>query len=274
MKQADWTDAENAATVASYLRMLSEELAGRSYNKSENNRALQAMTGRSRGAIEFKLQNISAVMIGMGESWIKGYKPAFKFQMSLADAVFQQLSKAPPMAAPQPAPTHFAEASSIFVGAAPTMRNTPQPSELEQMRAIAKKFNVAERDERNRALGYAGEERAYYHERNALKNAGRTDLARKVRWVSKDDGDGAGYDISSYDTDGNTRLIEVKTTNGWDRTPFHISRNELAVASAQKHNWVLFRLFEFSRESKAFELRPPLEAHVSLTATSFQAGFH
>jgi hypothetical protein len=47
--------------------------------------------------------------------------------------------------------------------------------------------------------------------------------------MSEEDGDGAGYDIASFAPDGRPRLIEVKTTNGWERTPFHISRNELAV---------------------------------------------
>lgn len=56
----------------------------------------------------------------------------------------------------------------------------------------------------------------------ALRTAGRDDLARKVRWVSEEDGDGAGYDIASFAPDGFPRLIEVKTTNGWERTPFHI----------------------------------------------------
>jgi hypothetical protein len=37
--------------------------------------------------------------------------------------------------------------------------------------------------------------------------------------------------------------------------------------------WRLFRLWNFSREPKAFELHPPLDAHVSLTAMSFQASF-
>lgn len=34
------------------------------------------------------------------------------------------------------------------------------------------------------------------------------------------------------------------------------------------------RLFDFSREVRAFELRPPLEAHVSLMATQYQASFN
>ena len=135
------------------------------------------------------------------------------------------------------------------------------------------KFDVAGRDERNRVLGRAGEERVLAHERSALKGSGRDDLARKVRWISEEDGDGSGYDITSFMPDGRQRLIEVKTTNGWERTPFFISRNELAVAEQRRSEWCLFRLWNFSREPKAFELYPPLDAHVSLTATAFQASF-
>ena len=91
--------------------------------------------------------------------------------------------------------------------------------------------------------------------------------------MSEEDGDGAGYDIASFAPDGRPRLIEVKTTNGWERTPFHITRNELAVAEERRSEWCLFRLWNFSREPKAFELYPPLDAHVSLTATTFQANF-
>jgi hypothetical protein len=55
--------------------------------------------------------------------------------------------------------------------------------------------------------------------------------------VSHVDGDGVGYDIRGFDTDGSDRLIQVKTTNGWERTPFHITRNELAVAEAHCDDW-------------------------------------
>jgi hypothetical protein len=142
------------------------------------------------------------------------------------------------------------------------------------MLAIGRRFDVAGRDARNRALGRAGEERALEHERATLTEAGRRDLARQIRWVADEDGDGAGYDIASFEADGRPRLLEVKTTNGgWDRTPFHITRNELKVADARREHWVLLRLWNFAREPKAFELRPPLDAHVSLTPTTFQASF-
>lgn len=67
--------------------------------------------------------------------------------------------------------------------------------------------------------------------------------------------------------------IEVKTTNGWERTPFHIKRNELAVGEERRSDWRLVLLWNFAREPKAFELRPPLEAHVSLMVASYQATF-
>jgi hypothetical protein len=63
----------------------------------------------------------------------------------------------------------------------------------------------------------------------------------------------------------------VKTTNGWERPPFHITGNELAVAEAHRDDWRLVRLWNVANEPRAFELRPPLEAHVSLMATGYQA---
>lgn len=276
MSREEWSDLENDAIVADYFSMLSDELAGNTYNKAAHNRALQKIIGRSKGSIEFKHQNISAVLKGLGETWIKGYKPAFNFQMSLVDAVALQLQQRGGWIARRPSlPAGASEApGAIWVGTPPTLQNSPPPDELEQMQAVARKFDVAGRDERNRSLGRAGEERVLHHERAILTSAGRKDLAKKVRWVSQEDGDGAGYDIASYAPDGKNRLLEVKTTNGWERTPFHISKNEINVAASNRDTWVLFRLYDFAREPQAFELHPPLDAHVSLTATSFRASFH
>lgn len=275
MNSGDWSDQENDAVVAAYFSMLSDELSGRSYNKAAQNRLLQEQIDRSRGSVEFKLANISAAFQGFGLPIITGYKPRFNFQMSLAEAVSRRLAQHPEweQALYRQEVAHMAELPPLFVGVAPTLRNAPPPEELEQMQRIARRFDVAGRDERNRSLGRAGEERVFHNERALLQQHGRDDLARRVRWVALEDGDGAGYDIASFMPDGRERLIEVKTTNGWQRTPFHISRNELEVANERRDNWHLFRLYEFARAPKAFKLRPPLDAHVSLTATSFQASF-
>ncbi|MDE8654632.1 DUF3883 domain-containing protein [Novosphingobium album (ex Liu et al. 2023)] len=275
----DWSDEQNDAIVADYFAMLGDDIAGRPYSKAEHNRLLQAVIDRPRGSIEYKHQNISAVLKGLGEDWVPGYKPAFNFQTSLVDAVVHWLQRHPDWLAPAarmamgPSSSTLREEAMLWIGPPPTHSNAPPPDELEQMTAIACRYNVAERDARNRALGRAGEERVLAHERASLLAAGRTDLAERIRWVSHVDGDGAGYDILSFDTDGSDRLIEVKTTNGWERTPFHITRNELAVAEERRNDWRLVRLWNFSREPKAFELRSPLNAHVSLMATTYQASF-
>lgn len=274
-----WTDAQNDTIVADYFAMLANDIAGQLYSKAEHNRLLQAAINRPRGSIEYKHQNISAVLKGLGEDWILGYKPAFNFQASLVDAVVRWIDNHPDWLAPtarirtRPRPIELSERAMLWIGPPPTQSNAPPPDELEQMSAIARKYDVAERDARNRALGRAGEECILAHERATLVTAGRTDLAERIRWVSHLDGDGAGYDIHSFETNGNDRLLEVKTTNGWDRTPFHITRNELAVADARRHDWRLMRLWNFTREPRAFELAPPLQAHVSLIATSYQASF-
>ena len=275
MSGKEWTDEENDAVVADYFSMLADELSSKKYNKSDHNRALREKIGRTKGSIEFKHQNISAVLKGLGETWINGYKPAFNFQMSLVDAVARQLQEKGDSLMPAQAAISDAsgQTGAIQTGTPPTFQNFPPPDELEKMQAVARKFDVAGRDERNRSLGEAGEKRVLNHERAVLTDAGRADLAGKVRWVSQEDGDGAGYDISSFTPEGRVRWIEVKTTNGWERTPFHISRNELEVADANRSKWRLLRLWNFSRQPKAFELRPPLEAHVDLIPTSFRASF-
>ena len=258
--------------------MFAKGVFGTPYNKAQHNRDLQSIIDRPRGAIEWKYQNISAALKALGEDWLPGYKPRFNIQTSLVDAVVRWFDRHPewltPSARPRDRTTRLAtreESDSLWIGPPPTQSNSQPPDELEQMITIARKYDVAERDARNRALGHAGEERVLAHEHATLRAAGRNDLADQIRWVSHLDGDGAGYDIRSFEADGRSRLIEVKTTNGWERTPFQLTRNELEVAESRREHWRLVRLWNFARKPRAFELRPPLEAHVSLIATNFQA---
>lgn len=272
-----WSNIEIDLIVADYFAMLSEELCGRPFSKAEHNRALQTLVrspARSRGSIEFKHQNISAVLLGLGQPWIDGYKPAANFQNALVDGVLRWLDTHPDWLAPRShsVPAFVREASSLWIGPPPAQRNEPPLVDPAFMASIRRKYDVAERDARNRRLGKAGEELILHHERQMLAQAGRSDLADKVRWTAQQDGDGFGFDIASFEPDGRERIIEVKTTNGWERTPFHITQNELAVADARRDDWHLIRVWNFARAPQAFALRPPLEAHVELTATSFLAG--
>jgi hypothetical protein len=267
----DWTDTENDRIVTDYFEMLSAELVGRSYNKAEHNRALQGqLPRRSHKSIEFKHRNISAVMQALNQPWILGYLPAHAFQARLIDAVLRQLGRHEPVS--QAREPGFSEAVALFFAPPPAPLNRPI-LDLVRAEAIAQRFDPAEADARNRELGRAGEALVLDFERHLLRRSGRSDLADQVRWTSQEDGDGAGYDIASFTPEGGPRLVEVKTTNGWERSAFHISRNELEVANDNRHSWRLVRVWNFARQPRAFELAPPLDAHVSLTPTSFLASF-
>lgn len=67
-----WTDEENNLIVADHFAMLADGVDGRPYNKAEHNRRLQEIIPCGRSSIEFKHQNISAVLKGLGEAWILG----------------------------------------------------------------------------------------------------------------------------------------------------------------------------------------------------------
>src|SRR5690606_1816629 len=101
--------------------------------------------------------------------------------------------------------------------------------------------NYLEREARNRALGLAGELFVLKFEQARLIAAGKESLAAKLEHPAAMRGDGAGYDIVSFDPDGRERLIEVKTTRYPRETPFFVSRNEVEVSKAEHERYYLYR---------------------------------
>lgn len=136
-RNGPWSDLENDAIVADYMAMLADDLAGRQYSKAEHNRQLQELIRRGRGSIEYKHQNISAVLKGLGETWIEGYKPAFNYQASLEDAVARWLQQRPGWYASKGADDRLSMAAeppgALWIMPAPTLSNAPPPDEAEQM---------------------------------------------------------------------------------------------------------------------------------------------
>jgi hypothetical protein len=80
--------------------------------------------------------------------------------------------------------------------------------------------NYLEIEARNRSLGRAGEELVVRFEHERLWAAGKRKLAERIDHVAVSQGDGLGYDILSFETDGRERLIEVKTTRFGPLTRF------------------------------------------------------
>jgi hypothetical protein len=107
----------------------------------------------------------------------------------------------------------------------------------------------AERDAKNRELGLVGERLVLRHEQESLAEAGRLDLAERVRHVSVQEGDGAGFDIESFTPAGATKHIEVKTTRGPAETPLYVSANEMAFARLHADSFYLYRVFDYDSEA-------------------------
>jgi len=72
---AKWGQSELGASIAAYRRMLNAETVGQPLTKRDVVEALMKVTGRTKGSIEMRLQNISAVLDELGLPWIDGYKP-------------------------------------------------------------------------------------------------------------------------------------------------------------------------------------------------------
>jgi len=269
---SDWSSTELDLIVADYFAMLKEEQAGQTIRKTEHRHALKAHIHRSDGSIEFKHRNVSAVLTQLGLPRIRGYIPAWNFQGAIADAISRHLdinSDPVPLATSRPL-MGFADTPSLFESAPPTAPPL-NPRARTAFERVARKFDPALRDQLNRSLGLAGEQLIYEREKQLLVDEDREDLARKVRWVSREDGDGAGYDIRSYDPTGAERWIEVKTTRGGSTTPFYLTRNENEVARERPDAFRLYRLHDFSQKPGLFTLTPPLEAVLQLEALTFRA---
>lgn len=275
----DWSREEVEAIVADYLQMLTLELAGQSYSKTVHRQKLQAkLQERSDASIEFKHGNISAAMIDLGFPYIRGYKPRSNYQALLAVVAADQvrgkttLDSAALAAVQQPAlvPTliDFTKVKSD----APQKQNRATES-VNPLFFKAVKRDYLEREAQNQSLGLAGEEFVVKFEHWRLIALGQQRLADRVDHVSQSKGDGLGYDILSFDADGKERFIEVKTTSFGRDTPFFISRGELALSHGAEDQFHLYRLFEFRKAPRLFDLKGSLDQHCVLDPVTYRASF-
>jgi hypothetical protein len=276
-----WSAEEVAATVADYMTMLEQELRGEPVNKAEHNRLLRSsLRGRSKGAVEFKHANISALMIELGLPYIDGYQPRGNYQALLRDEIVTQWDANPVLqvlagqlvVAPAPVATTRFSLDTVFV---------PVPTRLVESGVVRERparpakprlgINYLERDAQNAALGLAGEEFVLRLEHQRLWEAGAPRLADRVEHVARTQGDGLGYDIVSFEADGRERLIEVKTTSFGERTPFYASRREVEVSMEQAEHYKLYRLFTFRAAPRVFVLNGALDQSCLLEAVQYSA---
>ena len=109
--------------------------------------------------------------------------------------------------------------------------------------------DYALRDNNNKKLGDLGEELVLNYEKKSLIALNRQDLADKVVHVAKIEGDGAGYDIKSFNIDGSVKYIEVKCTRGNINTDFFMSPREIRFSQINKNNFYLYRVFDINKNN-------------------------
>jgi len=89
-----WSDAELTVAIQAYLRMLHAELHGVAYSKAAVNRELREgpLPNRTKGSIEFRMQNISAALYELKMPYIAGYLPARNIGTSVKQKMIALLS--------------------------------------------------------------------------------------------------------------------------------------------------------------------------------------
>ena len=275
---SDWSREEVEAIVADYFQMLALFMAGQAFNKSAHRRTLALkLSGRSSSSIEFKHGNISAVLDKLGFPYLPGYRPRGNFQGLLAEVVAGRLrkdafiDKIALAAVEQPAVT------PEHIDFARTKTDAPLRQEMAQFELPpsfkAVKRDYLEREAANQSLGSAGEEFVLRFEHWRLVASGYEELAERVEHVSKTQGDGLGFDILSFNLDGSERFIEVKTTTFGRETPFFLSDRELVRSRVSKDDFHLYRVFEFRKQPRLFDLPGPLDTKCHLDPITYRARF-
>jgi len=275
-----WSDDEVGLLIADYFDMLQLDLLGQDYSKAGHNRRLQErLDSRSKGSVEFKHRNVSAVLLKLGLPYIDGYKPAKNYQRSLVDTVRAYLEANPNLV------TMLDQATEVTPDALPKLDNwqrmfeappdnTPLPDDpAEPWRTRqGRRIDFVRRDAANHRLGRLGEEFAVEVERRRLLGSGRDDLAKKVEWISDSTGDGLGFDVLSFDeVDESERLIEVKTTTMGKFFPFFVTANEVRCSEAMAQQYHLYRLFRFTHRPRLYVLHGALSDLCRLDPVQYRA---
>jgi hypothetical protein len=255
-----WSEKEVQVIVEDYFDMLSLELQGTPFKKSDHRNELLKSIDRSPGSIEYKHQNISAVLLELGMPYIAGYKPARNYQKKVfPDIVLESLLSKSELIA-------LVEADVSSTAVVPTVRSIldafvspPDPRVVnekppEYVNRSIRKIDYLAREASNASLGSAGEEFVINYEKARLIYSGKELLADRIEQVSETKGDGEGYDILSYNDDGSDRFIEAKTTKYGIHTPFFITTNEVEFSRKYRENYHLYRVFEFRESPKLFTL--------------------
>ncbi len=145
------------------------------------------------------------------------------------------------------AATHyFADAPDVpVIPASQRLRRVDklmQTSVIPPLKLMGRITNWLDNQRERQKIGDLGEMLVIDWERERLLAAG---IDKNPEHSSKTEGDGLGYDILSYDDNGDELFIEVKTTEQGYDAPFMITRSELEKSNVNPSAFTLYRLYDF-----------------------------
>ena len=261
----DWTLDESELAADAYFECLGQKLIGQRFNRTQALNRVATRIGRTRGSIDRKFQNIDAILLEADLPRLNDAIAKNK-QGLLGFVVLDPLSVRLEVMSESQTVQRARPIVDVFVPPPHLPVLTDQAGPL-ITRAV--RIDFAARDATNRSVGAKGEELVVQVEKERLTSAGRPDLVDKVEWVSRVRGDGLGYDIESFDDDGEPICIEVKATNQGQSAPFFLTCTELIVSEQMGERFRLYRVFNLSEDPRIYVLRGPLRDKLTLEARVF-----
>ena len=120
-----------------------------------------------------------------------------------------------------------------------TITNFKSRPAKKRRKETSSKSSQTRRSKESLKVGNAGEITVLNYEKEKLKKAGRSDLAGKVIHESAE-GNTPGWDITSFNEEGEKIFIEVKSSTGKVITSIDITSNEWKAASDHKDKYFLY----------------------------------
>jgi hypothetical protein len=124
------------------------------------------------------------------------------------------------------------------------------PSAPKTININASKINWADINSKKKSIGDEGELIVFNYEIGKLIKYDLIELIPSIEHTSLIHGDGAGFDIKSFNEKGDSIYIEVKSTEGPLNNPIYFSKNELDMMKQLGESYFLYRVHNLNSESK------------------------
>lgn len=282
----NWSQEESEFICDYYIKELKKYLTKKGFKKQVEAKSylMKALLKTSK-AVRLKLHHISSILVNSDLPYLEYFKPIPRAEIDLIDWNETKVLKNilldkfnEPLFVELLTTISDRTEYEITVSTDTQIETPPEDDVFEHLKNIEQpslrirtKINYVEREIRNTKLGEAGENWVMNFEKQRLISIGKEYLASQIVWASKEIGDGLGFDIISFNSSGDKIYIEVKTTCLGKYSAFYLTQKEVETSLKLKSNFIIYRVFDFNKETKLFTVDSSLEDSLDLIPTTFRA---